>query len=255
MKPLRLPLYYRTLDQHKFYNEKAEDHLRQRPALWDDIVRYRETAKTTGCSDCNLWELYRTIRWLRPAEVLECGSGLSTVAIAHALLKNVAEKYDGRLTSMEDQPEYFEEHQRLCPDALKPLVDYVLSPKRDASVYCFSGVAYTEIPNRPYEFVFVDGPYHGSSATGQMTCDLDFLEVVSRSSTPVWGQIDGRITTAYAYQSLLPRSQVRFDPKRGITFLGPLTKEDLPILDSGTLFYLAMSRRDDPKRYVPVSLR
>jgi hypothetical protein len=255
MTGLTFEAFVRTKDQHAFYNEKAAGHLRQRQALWGDIERYRADGKTTGCSNCNLWELYRTIWWLQPTEVLECGSGLSTVAIAHALLKNQAEKHEGRLTSMEDQPEFFEEHQRLCPPALKPFVDYTLSPKRDVAVYCFSGVAYADIPNRPYEFVFVDGPYHGSSATGQMTCDLDFLGVVARSTTPVWGLIDGRITTVYALQSLLPKSQVRFDPKRGITSLGPLTREDMPSLESTVLFYGAMSRRNDPTRYVPVSLR
>src|SRR3546814_15369311 len=52
--------------------------------------------------------LYEQVRAHRPREILECGTGISTVVLAQALRENAAEigQAPGRVTSMEDDPDW-----------------------------------------------------------------------------------------------------------------------------------------------------
>src|SRR3546814_3054500 len=50
---------------------------------------------------------------------------------------------------------------------------------------CFRGVQYADIPDRPYDFVFSDGPERRSSVNGDKLFDLDLIHVVARSDRPV----------------------------------------------------------------------
>lgn len=208
-------------------DRRGEASLR-RQSFWPLFEEYRRQSKSAGCSTGDYWFLYRTILDLRPREVLECGTGASTLVIAAALAECEKAGFGhGRVTSMEDQAQWHRMSQDLFPDELRPYVEFVLSPRAEYTWSIFRGVGYQDVPDRPYSFMFVDGPGTRAPSDGMMTFDFDFINIVKRADTPVRGLVDGRHSTCYALQKILGADKVRYDPVRTLGILGPCTKNDL----------------------------
>ena len=88
MTRLRTALIFRWVAAN---NRRAEKALRAMPALWDDIRYYVEKSSATGASMSDYLTLYREVRRLKPREVLELGTGVSTVVLVRALMDNAGE--------------------------------------------------------------------------------------------------------------------------------------------------------------------
>ncbi|MBI2047578.1 MAG: hypothetical protein HYT27_00405 [Parcubacteria group bacterium] len=91
----------------------------------------------------------------------------------------------------------------------------------------FRGVGYKNIPKRPYEFVFIDGPSTTAPSDGHKTFNFDFIHVVSDSERPVFGILDLRLSTHYVLREIFGSEKVRFNPYRSLGFIGPCSKKDL----------------------------
>ncbi|NQT15903.1 MAG: class I SAM-dependent methyltransferase, partial [Planctomycetes bacterium] len=162
------------------------------------------------------------------AEILECGTGVSTVVMAAALRDNEREDgKPGRITSMEDGADWFEHAKEIFPRELEPYVDIVFSPQTQYRERFFCGVGYQSIPRRRYQLAFIDGPDDRLSPADAPTVDLDYIRLLRMSADPVLGVIDGRLATCLVYQSLLGLDKVRFEPALGLTFVGPCSRKDL----------------------------
>lgn len=207
------------------------NQLKKNERLWQELNIYRNKTKSTGCSWIDLWTLYNTIRIKKPGEILELGPGLSTLVMSYALMENQKEGSPGRITAMEELEEYMDMATALQPDHLKPFVNFYLSPKVEDHLYIFRGVRYRDVPDKPYDFVFVDGPDLYAPSDGQMTFDFDFINVVKRSEKPVYGIVDYRLTTSFVFQTIFGKDKVKFDAIRELEFIGPVTKNDLLHLD------------------------
>lgn len=192
------------------------------PKLVEDLSAYLEKTRSTGCSYADFGELYRTVRTIRPAYVLELGTGASTIVIAHALEKNGA----GRLISMEESEEYYRDAQSLLPPHLASRVEICHSPAVEKTVGFFRGSGYRDIPDYPYGFVFVDGPAYLTNPNGDLACNIDLLEVLKRSEHSVSALIDTRHSSCYVY-ALLFGSKFRYDYIRKLGVLLPSTQRDL----------------------------
>lgn len=82
--------------------------------------------------------------------IFECGSGLSTVALARA-----ANKHDGHVFSLEHSPTYAIETEKLLIEfRVAHRVSLVLSPL----VPTQWGLWYRDFPPIEYAFAFIDGP-------------------------------------------------------------------------------------------------
>lgn len=176
--------------------------------------------------------LYRFIRMRKPIDVLELGTGISTVAIAHALMENEREMGTAisgayRVTTLEELEQYHSKAQEIFPENLKKYVDFILSPKTERAYQLFRGVRYEKVPERPYDVVFVDGPTTGAPSDGHKTFDFDFLDVVSRSESPVYGIVDLRLSSMWVYEQVFGREKVRLDRERSLGFVGPVTRRDM----------------------------
>jgi hypothetical protein len=210
----------------------ARRRIQSNAELWPLLKEYLAKTESTGCQYSDYDVLYREIRRLKPHEVLECGTGVSTVVIAQALRENARETgVAGRVTSMEDIERWFEMAVRLLPDALKDFVDLRLSAKVDDGYSIFRGVRYSSVPDRPYEFVFVDGP-GTRGAEGTRCFDFDFIHLVRHTDRPVAAVVDGRLTTCYVLQHLFGSDKVRFNVYENLARVGPVSRRDLRVLDS-----------------------
>lgn len=70
---------------------KARRKLQRNQELWGVLQEYLQKSKSTGCGYIDYACLYEIVRVMKPVEILECGTGVSTLVIAHALMENEIE--------------------------------------------------------------------------------------------------------------------------------------------------------------------
>lgn len=148
--------------------------------------------------------------------------------MAHALKENEKEYgIRGRVTSMEESEEYYQTAVKLLPESIKDYAEIVLSPALEDTYEFFRGVRYRDIPDRPYDFVFVDGPSYLTDPGGDILAfDFDLISVVKKSGKPVSALIDTRTSTCFVY-SLLFGDKFKYDYIRKVGIVEPCTKSDL----------------------------
>ena len=207
--------------------ERAAGQRLQKTSAWRPLQTYLEKTRSTGCGYVDYWHLYEHVRRYRPREVLELGTGASTIVLAHALLEN---GHGGRLTSMEESETWYRHAVENQPPELP--VDLVLSGTVEDTFSLFRGIRYRHIPERAYDFVFVDGPTYRTE-DGEITFDFDLIRLVANATGPLRAIIDKRISTCFVLQRLLP-GKVRYVPHLGLTFVDEVTQGDLRSIDRRT---------------------
>lgn len=118
----------------------------------------------------DLARLHKLIRSRKPFTVLEFGSGLSSIVIAHALSKNKKEffalekkaelrnRFMFQLFSVESDKQWIEHSQAHFPPHLKEYVNFHFS---DIKIDTFNGRIchfYDNLPDIVPDFVYLDGP-------------------------------------------------------------------------------------------------
>lgn len=211
-----------------YFERRADAAVRKMPTVDAAIRRYRAMSDVTGVSQSDYLTLYSEIRRYKPREVLELGTGISTVVLAQALLDNAADGAPlGHLTSMEEDLGWHDKAVACMPPELAHVVDIVHSPKVDGFYKMFRGVQYASIPDRPYDYIFSDGPERHSLVNGDKLFDLDFIQVVRRSDRPIRGAVDDHYLTFYVLQKVFGPELARYSPTRLIMLVGPVTKNDV----------------------------
>lgn len=131
---------------------------------------------------------------------------------------------------MEDIPEYYEMAKKLFPSAYANYGEIVFSESVIDYYAMFRGVRYKDVPVRPYDLVFIDGPNYTLS-DGPITFNFDFIKVVEQSGNPVVGLIDKRYTTCYVFENIFQEGRVSFDNLNGLGIVGLVTKKEFrPII-------------------------
>ena len=225
IKKMKKPLFSFTKSRYEKHGLK---NLKKNQSLYQKLTDYLRLSKATGCNYHDYWILYDYIRQHKPQEVLECGTGASTLVMAYALMENTQDGHSaGRITSMEDVDIWYQHAQELIPDQLKPYIDLIFSPKVEYCHSIFRGVGYQDIPERDYQFAFIDGP-ETTALSGEIgTFDFDLINIVKKANRPVFAVVDKRVTTCYVFQKIFGTEKVRFDPRCDLGFVGPVTKSDL----------------------------
>ncbi len=133
----------------------------------------------------DLWNLHRYIRQRRPRCVLELGSGISTLAMAHALHQNGE---GGRLYSVEPSEEWEAETRRLLPGELAGLCEVGYSPSAACRVNGVETRRFAKMPDVVPDFIYLDGAPAGAEFLGaEEVCLLE-----DRLSPGAAVMIDGR---------------------------------------------------------------
>ena len=142
---------------------------------------------------------------------------------------------------MEDVEPSFEMAVHLLPDELRDYAEIRSSPKVEDGYTIFRGVRYAEIPDRSYELVFVDGPGTLAPSDATRSFDFDFLHVVRRAEHPVFGIVDGRLTSCYVLQKVFGPEKFRFDVYQNLGYVGPCTRHDMRTITRSSSIALAHS--------------
>ena len=217
-------------------SRQARRILEAKPELWQLMTQVAAGTAVTGASYSDYLTLYEQVRTHRPREILECGTGISTVVLAQALRDNAAEDgaTPGRLTSMEDDLEWYRTASERLPAAVADIVEIVHSPKADGFYKCFRGVCYETVPERPYDFVFSDGPDRHSPVNGDKLFNLDLINIVRRSDRPVRAVVDNHYLTFYVLQKVFGLDRARYSVSHKLMFVGPVSKHDVRHLKKET---------------------
>ena len=210
----------------------ANDYMGKTPGLKDILAYANVASPSVGVSTTDYVALYRKIRTDRPSFVLECGTGRSTMIIAQAMLENLnGTPADGiKLVSMEHNPIWYEHALSALPDQFKPFVEIRQSPIEVYSYSFVRGHVYKEVPDYPYQFVFVDGPPQGVDGKAVM-CDMDFVRVVAGSETPVSAFVDNRKHSVLAYSLIFGPNKVSYHSDLGLGVVKEVTCQDMVLGD------------------------
>lgn len=215
--------YMRRLRDHH-----AESELRRHDELWAFLIQMRAASKSTGADWSDYWMLYRAIVDHKFHCVLECGSGITTCVIAVALKE--VKRETGRdvvCISMEEHPGYYQDVIKAFPKELADVVQFHCSDRVESNYDGLRGCHYKDVPDMPYQFVFIDGPTP-RRAPGSTKCfNADYINMLARCDGELAGMIDQRIFTLWAYQALLPEADLTYDVTRRLTHI-KATRAALP---------------------------
>jgi hypothetical protein len=176
----------------------AWKYFRQNRHLNDLIIEVKKRSASKGLSDFEYVKLYKMVRQIKPEYALECGTGISTFIIAHAMSKNGNGK---KLVTMEESKEwageqrkalsYFFNHKRgndWFPGEPEKLLELITSDTTIENHRIWRGSCYKYISDYPYTFMFIDGP----KLNDDCFLNLDLINVLKKSDNPISFWIDGR---------------------------------------------------------------
>jgi hypothetical protein len=153
----------------------------------------------------DLWHLYRDIIGFRPRQLLEYGSGQSTVVMAAALAKNAADgSQPGHLTSLESEAQWAEINHQAIPAELRQFVTVMHSPRRILSEL---EIRFSHAPVAAPDFVYLDGPDH----PWHRMASLDLLDLEPNFPRNFALVVDGR---TFNKNELLKRFKRKYRSRR-----------------------------------------
>lgn len=130
--------------------------------------------------------------------------------------------------SMEEYAEWLKMTRQLLPWQNGKYVSVVLSRTVQDRYSLFRGLRYADIPDKVYDFVFVDVfKYESPLEDGGSTFDFDFIHVLRNAEKPVGCLIDKHLSTAFALQLLLGMDKVKYSAIAGLGCVQPCAKSDL----------------------------
>ena len=216
----------------KIINNKDRRLISKNKGLEKEIISYIKNSKSTGCNYSDYLAIYSYIRKNKPKSILECGTGVSTIVMAHALVENEKEGVLGKIISMESIDEYYEMAKKIMPDHFAPYVDLKLSPLIEDYYSIYRGIRYRDIPmDREYDFLFIDGPSYESELDGTLAFNFDLLHVVKNSENPVSAIIDKRVSSCYVFQKIFGTNKVKYNPYTHLGYVNSVTKYDIKHFD------------------------
>lgn len=217
-----------------------------REGLTDLIARAGSALDSTGADASDYALLHSFIRHRKPQYVLECGTGLTTWVIADALKKNVEESQHSAsvpiVVSMEDNDAWFDQADRCLPAEFRPYVQLIKSGRVYDHYSIIFGVRYAEIPDYPYELMWVDGPVarYTSSEFSWETEDyehiaiLDLVRLLQRRNLTLTVLIDNLKRTQMAYACLFKQGTIKcYTHWSNVGVLDSVTANDL-VLNTGS---------------------
>ena len=105
----------------------------------------------------DMWFLYKMVLQHKPKIILEFGSGCSTQAMAHALLKNDATQ-PGYLYALETEPHYLGVTRDHIPEHLQEFYEVIPSGVEMGSWDGWQVTRHTNIPDIVPDMIYLDSP-------------------------------------------------------------------------------------------------
>lgn len=214
------PHFINPLNKLRITNEKnAERALRSNTELWKIIQYMLQKSSSTGCEYSDLFELYKSICHGNYKFILELGSGISTAVVAYAIKNKNYYTKKPVFVSMEENIIYYHQIKNIFPSQLAPYVSLNLSNRIEKLYNGYLGCQYGEIPDYPYELIFIDGPTERSSPGSPKCFNADIVNIANKAKNYIKAILDQRIWTYWILKKILPNAKIKYYPIKKISVL------------------------------------
>lgn len=173
------------------------------PDAVQDVAEYSKKSGTTGTQWITLWMAIKKIKKHKPIWILESGTGSSTLVLAAAVshLRSKDPGYEGRIISMESMPEWYDIAEKNLPQKYKNIVQIVYGPREKYEMAMFRGYIHSNIPEKDYSFILIDGPAFQDDRGIAFCADVFKIMEFSKSNI-IHGVSDGRASSVWVIQQL-----------------------------------------------------
>lgn len=181
------------------------------PGIEEKLSRYRNDSETTGTQWITLWLAVSDIIKHKPQNILESGTGASTLVLAEAIRVNQRkdQSYKAKIISMESVQKWYQIAKENLPAEYSDIVQIIHGPREKFELSLFRGYVHQNIPEQPYDYFFLDGP-NFEDQHGTTFC-ADMLFVAQRmGKKTLRGVIDGRTSSAFVLQTLFGVRSARY---------------------------------------------
>lgn len=154
----------------------------------------------------DLWFLYKTVRRKRPNQILEFGSGFSTLVLAQAMWENQRHllQSDLRLYSIEADAYWAQRTAELIPAHLRSLCEVWYSPLLEVEYEGTPAYRHAKIPDVVPDLIYLDGP----ALTPERQVAVDILDMEDKFRPGLSLIVDGRWTNTLFFRQHLKRRYV-----------------------------------------------
>ena len=199
----------------------AFKYIKKKKYLYDLIKDSIQKSNSTGVSFSDYRELYDVVKKKKPKNILELGSGISSIIMARALKENYSEtNVKGLLETYEEDTFYFKQIKSISPKDQIEFVNFNLSKRITKKILNMKASMYESIKIKEYEFIFIDGPTLWSKnekKIGEKTFNADILRVLSKiKKPPKLILLDKKIGTMWALQKCLPDTKFNYNFIKGL---------------------------------------
>lgn len=181
------------------------------PEAIQDVSDYSKKSGTTGTQWITLWMAIQKIKKHKPTWILESGTGSSTLVLAAAVsyLRKQDPSYEGRIISMESMQEWYDTATKNLPEKYHDIVQIIYGPREKYEMAMFRGYIHSNIPEKDYSFILIDGPAFQDDKGISFCADLFKLMEFSSSSI-IHGVSDGRASSVWVIQQLYGHKVCRY---------------------------------------------
>lgn len=183
------------------------------PGILEVMDAYQKKTKSTGTKYPTLYKAVKTILKNKPLWILEAGTGTSTIVLAETVLfiKKLNPEYECKIISMESVEKWYALAKKLLPEKYQNIVEIRFGEREKYEYSIFRGYTHSNIPNKPYDMVFVDAPSY-YDVQGDTTC-MDALKVrINSDKDLVYCVIDTRISSVFMMQKIFGLRTLRYFP-------------------------------------------
>jgi len=213
------PKYINPIFYMRIINEWLKRRkLMEQEELWSKLSLVLKKSSSTGCEFSDFYYLHRFIKTTDGLKnVLELGTGISTLIFAQACkeLKEQGKAYP-RIITMEESLQYQQNCLSWFPEDLKDYVEFHQSDrvqeKEGEVAICY----YNEIPELPYDFIFIDGPTLSFAGVKSINYDLVNIYNINKSRSIVaW--LDQRVGTYWEYKRIFKKASIKYNVIKKLT--------------------------------------
>ncbi len=181
------------------------------PEAVQDVRDYAKKSGTTGTQWITLWMSVRKIKKYKPAWILESGTGSSTLVLAATVahLRKIHPNYDGRIISMESMEEWYELALKNMPEKYNNIVEIVYGPREKYEMQMFRGYIHSNIPQKDYSFILIDGPAFQDDRGISFCADI-FKIMEFTNANVIHGVSDGRASSVWVIQQIYGRKIAKY---------------------------------------------
>ena len=204
------PIFY----LRKSHERKARRKIKEvdQGALYKFLNEVIEKSNSTGCEYSDYLRIWNELHEYQPKNILECGSGVSSVVFAYYIFK-LKDPLSVNFISMEENDHYHSQIKNIFPEELKGFVTFCISERVESVYNGILGCHYKEVPDLKYDYIFIDAPTlrNFKDKSYPKAFNSDVINMILRyPEHPINGILDQRIDTLRALKKLIPAGDIKY---------------------------------------------